>query len=109
MAGIQNEDEVFGLSSSDKEGEGSHGKINFIILIIYAKYCFTGKKSRYTEPIMQNCAQCGMEYQTYVPNTDCQLPDGGVRRNVEAQIYCPDYITFGIPPGASAVLDGRIL
>ena len=49
---------------------------------------FTERK--YTEPVLYKCMDCGRDYRTYVPGTDCELPDGSVQRHQEPQNCCPD-------------------
>ena len=44
------------------------------------------------------CIDCGRDYRTYVPDTACHLPDGGIVTYSEPQLKCPacDDQCFGL-------------
>ena len=44
----------------------------------------------YTLPKIVNCLDCNQKFRTYVPNTDCLLPDGNVVFYKEPQTLCPE-------------------
>lgn len=43
----------------------------------------------HTEPVLNNCTDCGRMFRTYVANSMCHLPDGGVVSYKEPQLQCP--------------------
>ena len=47
---------------------------------------------------MKECCQCGREYHTYIPNTDCEMPDGTSVFYREPQHECPacDPMQWGV-------------
>ena len=44
----------------------------------------------YTVPIITDCIKCGQKFRTYIPNTDCKLPDGTIQCHQQPQDECPD-------------------
>lgn len=51
-----------------------------------------------TEPVISTCADCGQPYRTYVPDSICNLPNGGSVTYTEPQLLCPicDPSGFGV-------------
>ena len=42
-----------------------------------------------TKAIVASCQECGRDYFTYIPDTNCQMPDGSKLFYQEAQLLCP--------------------
>ena len=42
-----------------------------------------------TETVVTDCSMCGKHFRTYVPETICNLPDGGSVFYSEPQTMCP--------------------
>ncbi|XP_019861115.1 PREDICTED: uncharacterized protein LOC109589478 [Amphimedon queenslandica] len=47
-------------------------------------------KHGYTLPRLIHCVECSQLFRTYVPNTDCLLPDGNLVYCKESQTICPE-------------------
>ena len=47
-------------------------------------------KSDNTLPKLANCVDCNQQFRTYVPNTDCLLPDGNLVYYKESQTLCQE-------------------
>ena len=41
-------------------------------------YYELGRKTPHTEPEIKNCMTCDRPFWTYVPDSHCHLPDGGI-------------------------------
>ena len=39
--------------------------------------------------MIQSCRRCSRPYRTYVPDTICDLPDGGCVYYSDPQLFCP--------------------
>ena len=39
---------------------------------------------------MVSCIECGTQFRTYIPGTDCLQPDGTVQCHQEPHDTCPD-------------------
>ena len=44
----------------------------------------------YTLPVMVSCTDCNQKFRTYIPGTDCLLPDGSLQCHQEPQDTCPE-------------------
>ena len=43
-----------------------------------------------TEAVIDKCIDCGRDFRTYVPRTNCHLPGGLVVDYEDPQLQCPD-------------------
>ena len=48
------------------------------------------KSEPYTLPIIVPCIDCGQNFRTYKPDTNCLMPDGSTQWHVEPQKQCPE-------------------
>lgn len=46
--------------------------------------------SEQTEAVIKQCCQCTRKFRTYIPNTDCVMPDGVCVFYSNAQDECPE-------------------
>ena len=77
------------------------GYIIVIFSIIYTN-CFI----ECTQAIIALCIECGRKYRTYVPDSICSLPNGGLVSYKEPQLKCPmcdeggygDFMNFDLFP-----------
>lgn len=48
-----------------------------------------------TTPVIQPCITCNRPFRTYVPDTNCHLPGGGIVTYQEPRLECPICDTHG--------------
>ena len=78
------------LIHSDCRIESDTSKKNYTVYKFTHCNFFLIATTKTTGPVIKNCETCSQRFRTYIPNSDCIMPDGMSFCYREPQNECPE-------------------